>query len=121
VLISSISGSKPAPRAQYGVTKAGLIYLSAALARELAPVHIRVNTVSPGSILFPGGGWDSLRLSDPARLQRFIDQDLPAGRLGTAQEVADVVTFLLSPVAHWINGANIPVDGAQGRPSAAGW
>jgi 3-oxoacyl-[acyl-carrier protein] reductase len=121
VLISSISGSKPAPRAQYGVSKAGLIYLSAALARELAPLHIRVNTVSPGSILFPGGGWDSLRLSDPARLQRFIDQDLPAGRLGTAQEVADVVTFMLSPVAHWINGANISVDGAQGRPSAGGW
>jgi 3-oxoacyl-[acyl-carrier protein] reductase len=98
-----------------------MIYLSAALSRELAPLHIRVNTVSPGSILFPGGGWDSLRLSDPARLQRFIDRDLPEGRLGTVQEVADVVTFVLSPVAHWINGANIAVDGAQGRPSAGGW
>jgi 3-oxoacyl-[acyl-carrier protein] reductase len=58
VLISSISGVKPAPKAQYGVSKAGLIYLAAALARELSSLHIRVNAVSPGSILFPAGGWD---------------------------------------------------------------
>jgi 3-oxoacyl-[acyl-carrier protein] reductase len=73
VLISSISGSKPAPRAQYGVSKAGLIYLAAALSRELSPQRIRVNTVSPGSILFPGGGWDSLRVNDPERFQAFLD------------------------------------------------
>jgi 3-oxoacyl-[acyl-carrier protein] reductase len=121
VLISSISGSKPAPHAQYGVSKAGLIYLAAALARELSPHGIRVNTVSPGSILFPGGGWDSLRVSDPERFQAFLDRDLPAGRLGTAEEVATVVAFLLSPRSNWINGANIAVDGAQGRPSSAGW
>jgi 3-oxoacyl-[acyl-carrier protein] reductase len=121
VLISSISGSKPAPRAQYGVSKAGLIYLAAALARELSPQRIRVNAVSPGSILFPGGGWDSLRVSDPERFQAFLDRDLPAGRLGTAEEVATVVAFLLSPRSNWINGANIAVDGAQGRPSSAGW
>ncbi|MGC1183567.1 MAG: SDR family oxidoreductase [Candidatus Dormiibacterota bacterium] len=121
VLISSISGSKPAPRAQYGVSKAGLIYLAAALARELSPQHIRVNAVSPGSILFPGGGWDSLRVSDPQRFQAFLDRDLPEGRLGTVEEVARVVAFLLSPAASWINGANIAVDGAQGRPSSAGW
>jgi 3-oxoacyl-[acyl-carrier protein] reductase len=121
VLISSISGSKPAPQAQYGVSKAGLIYLAAALARELSPHSIRVNTVSPGSILFPGGGWDSLRVSDPERFQAFLDRDLPAGRLGTAEEVATVVAFLLSPRSNWINGANIAVDGAQGRPSSAGW
>ncbi len=121
VLISSISGTKPAPRAQYGVSKAGLIYLAAALARELSPQHIRVNTVSPGSILFPGGGWDNLRVNDPPKFQAFLDRDLPEGRLGTVEEVARVVVFLLSPMASWINGANIAVDGAQGRPSAAGW
>ncbi len=120
-LISSISGSKPAPRAQYGVSKAGLIYLAAALARELAPQRIRVNAVSPGSILFPGGGWDSLRLNDPERFAAFVERDHPSGRLGSAKEVADVVTFVLSPRAIWINGANIEVDGAQGRPSSAGW
>ncbi|MGH7642567.1 MAG: SDR family NAD(P)-dependent oxidoreductase [Candidatus Dormibacteria bacterium] len=121
VLISSISGTKPAPRAQYGVSKAGLIYLAAALARELSPLHIRVNAISPGSIFFPGGGWDSLREGDPRRFQSFLDRDLPEGRLGTVEEVARVVAFVLSPLASWINGANIAVDGAQGRPSSAGW
>src|SRR5438128_1381294 len=57
VVVASISGWKPAPRAQYGAAKAAEIYLAAALARELAPEHIRVNAVSPGSIFAPGGGW----------------------------------------------------------------
>ncbi len=121
VFISSISGTKPAPRAQYGASKAALIYLAAALARELAEHHIRVNCVSPGSILFPGGGWDGFRTREPERFAEFVERDLPAGRMGTAEEVARVVAFVLSPAASWINGANIPVDGAQGRPSAGGW
>ncbi|MGH7691466.1 MAG: SDR family NAD(P)-dependent oxidoreductase [Candidatus Dormibacteria bacterium] len=121
VLISSISGSKPAPHGQYGAAKAALNYVAAALARELAGDGIRVNSVSPGSILFPGGGWDRYRKRDPAGFQEFIRHDLPAGRLGTAAEVARVVAFVLSPLASWVNGANIPVDGAQGRPGASGW
>jgi 3-oxoacyl-[acyl-carrier protein] reductase len=118
VIIASISGWKPGPRAQYGATKAAEIFLAGALAWELAPVRIRVNAVSPGSILFPGGGWERFRASDPERFAAFEGREFPWGRLGTAEEVADVVTFLLSERARWINGANIPVDGAQGRPSA---
>src|SRR4051812_12015151 len=57
VSISSVSGSKPGPRAQYGAAKAGEIFLAGALAWELGPKRIRVNTVSPGSIMFEGGGW----------------------------------------------------------------
>ncbi|SNQ46617.1 hypothetical protein FRACA_1490009 [Frankia canadensis] len=48
-------------------------------------------------------------------------RDFPAGRLGTVDEVADVVTCLLSDRASWINGTNIAVDGAQNRPSARGY
>ena len=118
VIIASISGWKPGPRAQYGATKAAEIFLAGALAWELAPLRIRVNAVSPGSILFPGGGWERFRASDPERFAAFEGREFPWGRLGTAEEVADVVTFLLSERARWINGANIPVDGAQGRPSA---
>lgn len=80
-----------------------------------------MNAVSPGSILFPGGGWDSLRERDPERFERFIERDLPFGRLGTPEEVADVVAFLLSERASWISGTHICVDGAQGRPSASAW
>ncbi len=91
------------------------------LGRELAPEKIRVNAISPGSILFPGGGWDSLRERDPKRVERFIERDFPFGRLGTPEEVADVVTFLLSERASWISGTQVCVDGAQGRPTDSSW
>lgn len=118
VTIASISGWKPAPRAQYGAAKAGEIFLAGGLAWELAPHRIRVNTVSPGSILFPGGGWERFRAQQPERFAAFEQREFPWQRLGSDEEVANVVAFILSPAASWINGANIPVDGAQGRPSA---
>jgi len=118
VSIASISGWKPGPRAQYGAAKAGEIFLAGALAWELGPLRIRVNTVSPGSIMFPGGGWDRFRTEHSERFVDFEKREFPWGRLGTPEEVADVVVFLLSERAGWINGANIAVDGAQGRPGA---
>lgn len=118
VIISSISGLKPGPRAQYGAAKAAEIFAAAALARELAPRRIRVNAVSPGSILFPGGGWDRFAQQHPARFDAFVAQQLPWQRLGRPEEVADVVAFVLSARGRWINGANICVDGAQNNPSA---
>ena len=118
VVIPSISGWKAGPRTQYGSAKAAEIFLSAGLAWELGKQRIRVNTVSPGSTLFPGGGWERTRERDPERFHTLEQREFPWGRLGTPEEIADVVTFVLSPRATWINGANIPVDGAQGRPSA---
>jgi 3-oxoacyl-[acyl-carrier protein] reductase len=118
VMISSISGWKPGPTAQYGAAKAGEIFLAGALAWELAPLRIRVNAVSPGSIMFSGGGWERFRMRDAERFAEFARREFPWGRLGTPEEVADVVLFVLSERASWINGANLAVDGAQGRPSA---
>lgn len=118
VCISSISGTKPGPKAQYGAAKAGEIFLAGALAWELAPHRIRVNAVSPGSIMFSGGVWDRIRANEPQRFADFESRELPWGRLGTPEEVADVVAFVLSERAAWVNGANIAVDGAQGRPTA---
>jgi len=85
VMVSSISGWKPGPGAQYGTAKAAEIFLSSSLALELAPFGIRVNTVSPGSIMFPGGGWDRYQQSDPEGMARFLDVDLPEHRLGSDQ------------------------------------
>ena len=116
-IVSSISGWKPGPRAQYGAAKASEIFLASSLAWELAPHKIRVNTVCPGSIMFDGGGWDRYRENSPDSFAAFLERDLPEGRLGTDQEVADVIAFVVSERARWANGALVSVDGAQGRPA----
>jgi 3-oxoacyl-[acyl-carrier protein] reductase len=116
VTISSISGWKAGPGALYGSVKAAEIFLAGTLAWELAPKCIRVNTISPGSILFSGGGWDGFREREPARFAEFERNEFPHRRLGTPAEIADVVAFVLSDRARWINGANIPVDGGQAWP-----
>jgi 3-oxoacyl-[acyl-carrier protein] reductase len=118
VIISSITGIRPAPRTAYAAAKAAEIHLAATAAQELAPAGIRVNAVSPGSIMFPGGGWDTFQQENPEDFAAFLATQFPSGRLGRPEEVADVVTFLLSAKASWITGANLAVDGGQIYPSA---
>jgi len=118
VIISSVTGMHPGPRTAYAAAKAAEIHLAATAAQELAADGIRVNAVSPGSILFPGGGWDSFARNNPDDFASWLQSDLPFGRLGRLEEVADVVTFLLSGRASWVTGANVPVDGAQIYPAA---
>jgi 3-oxoacyl-[acyl-carrier protein] reductase len=113
--VASISGWSPqlAMSGQYGATKAALIFDTERWALEFVPYGIRVNTVSPGSILVEGNGWDRYRLANPGYYEDYVRHGFPMGRLGTAEEVADVIVFIASPRAHWINGRNIPVDGLE--------
>ncbi|MGI8626558.1 MAG: SDR family NAD(P)-dependent oxidoreductase [Geodermatophilaceae bacterium] len=118
VFVASVTGMRPAPRTAYAAAKAGEIHLATTLAQELAPLGIRVNAVSPGSILFEGGSWGRYRQDDPDDFDRFVREEFPHGRLGRVEEVADVVAFLLSDRASWITGTNVTVDGGQRSPSA---
>ena len=113
--VASIYGREWGGPMTYNAAKAALISLSKEMARELAPHGIRVNSVAPGSILFPGGSWDRRRKEDPDGIAAFVEREIPAGRFGTPQEVADVVVFLASERASWISGACINVDGCQSR------
>lgn len=115
VNITSISGwvEQLSGTLQYGAAKAALIYLTEPLALQLAPSRIRVNAVSPGSISWPGGGWDKFSGQHPEVFTEYLRNGFPGQRLGRPEEVADTVVFLASQRAHWINGRHIAVDGLQ--------
>jgi 3-oxoacyl-[acyl-carrier protein] reductase len=115
LLISSIFGRELGGPPAYQVVKTTQLSLSKALARELASDNVRVLSVAPGSISFPGGSWWRRQQTDPDGMARFIAAELPLGRFGRAEEVGDVVAFLCSERASLITGACIPVDGCQGR------
>jgi 3-oxoacyl-[acyl-carrier protein] reductase len=113
--ISSIYGREAGGPLTYNASKAAMISFTKMLAREFAPKGIRVNSVAPGSILYPGGTWERVFQANPAFEKDFVSHDFPAGRLGRPDEVAYAVLMLASPRASWITGVCIPVDGAQGK------
>lgn len=115
IFISSIFGREAggAGLSIYNTTKSALISVAKIMALELAPDGIRVNSVAPGSIRFPGGSWDRRVRENPEKMQQFVEENLPIGRFGRVEEVADLVTFLVSERASLITGACINIDGGQ--------
>lgn len=114
--IGSIFGREYGGVISYMAAKASLIAASKSLALELASTGITVNTVAPGSILFPGGVWDRFQQTEsPETVQTFIERNLPAGKFGAPEPVGDTVAFLASQNAWLITGTCINVDGGQSR------
>jgi len=117
IIISSVSGWQVGGSPQYNAAKAAEIMYARSLAKELGQDGIRVNAVSPGSIMFEGGGWARRKERDPEGIATFIANDMPLGRFGTPEEIANVCVFLCSDRASLVTGANIAVDGCQLKPS----
>lgn len=114
-MIASVWGREAGGGPSYNIAKAAEISLAKAMAGELARERIRVFSVAPGSTSFPGGSWERRLREDPDGMAAFIERELPWGRLGTVDEIADVVAFLVSPRGSWVVGACVSVDGGQSR------
>jgi len=109
VNVSSVSGHLGAPgQANYSAAKAGLLGLSRAVARELAPRNVTCNVVAPGPIV------TAMTDALPDEWRAAMEATVPLGRLGTPEEVAAVVAFLCSDAAAYVTGALVPVDGGLG-------
>ena len=114
-MIASIWGREGGGGPSYNVAKAAEISLAKAMAGDLAGDRIRVFSVAPGSTLFPDGSWERRVRDDPEGMAAFVERELPWGRFGSVGEIADVVTFLVSPRASWVVGTCVVVDGGQSR------
>ena len=115
IMIASIFGREAGGRMTYNAVKAAEISMAKSMAQQLAPLNIRVNSVSPGSILFEGGSWWKRQQADPEGIAEFVKREIPFNRFGKPEEVGDVVAFLASSRATWINGTSVVVDGGQSR------
>jgi 3-oxoacyl-[acyl-carrier protein] reductase len=98
----------------YGTAKAAMNHLSKELAKLVGASGVRVNTIAPGNIIFPGGTWEKNATGERADAwARWLKREVPMRRYGTPEEIGAAAAFLLSPMASFITGAILPVDGGQ--------
>jgi 3-oxoacyl-[acyl-carrier protein] reductase len=114
VVIASVSAAETDNASAYGPIKAALIHFAKGLARQYAAQHIRTNVVSPGTVYFPGGVWNTIETHQPETFAAAMARN-PMGRMATPQEVATAAVFLSSPLSAFTSGVNLLVDGAISR------
>ena len=117
VCVTSIYGKEGGGRPWFNMAKAAEISLmkSLALTRYLVRDGLTFNSIAPGGIFIKGAGFEDEQRRDPDAFKKMIDSEYPMGRMGRAEEVANVIAFVCSERAALVNGANIVVDGGQTR------
>ncbi|QHS24247.1 SDR family oxidoreductase [Virgibacillus sp. MSP4-1] len=113
--ITSIYGRESGGKPTYNNAKSALISFTKALADEVAVDGVRVNSIAPGSILHETGNWQKRIEADPEGMKQFVKREIPGGRFGTPEEIANVAVFLASEKASWVVGTSINVDGGQSK------
>ncbi len=115
VCIGSRAGNVGVPwMPAYAAVKAATVSMVKSMALQVARRGIRVNVVSPGDVLFPGGNWERAQQDNPKLFEGIVREN-PFRRLARPEEIADVVAFIASPRASFVTGANIMVDGGATR------
>jgi 3-oxoacyl-[acyl-carrier protein] reductase len=112
IFISSIAGceSLGAPIA-YGSAKTALLAFAKSLSQECAKLHVRVNSISPGNVMFDGSTWDEKSKNDKKFVDEYIKQNVPLNGFATPQDIAKAVMYLEE--SSFTTGVNIVVDGGQ--------
>ena len=114
VTVTSVHGALIGGRPWFNIAKVAQTVLMKNLARrpELVRAGITFNSVAPGGVYIPDTGWEDLERTDPTEFSRLVE-NLPLGRMGTPAEVGNLVAFLSTEKASYVNGSSIVVDGGE--------